>query len=118
MLLYELSCQKGRLILSVLMLEDAGCNHYAVPGVDHVGSYESRDSADDGQKPSSATLATFCGSVTPSNRRTAAYIALAYLPKRGRGPPAPPCVDQRAQCGGLEGLAQLPTCLTRSRSSV
>src|SRR5215211_6140099 len=32
-----------------------------------------------GTKPSWATLATFCGSVTPSNRRTATYIALAYL---------------------------------------
>src|SRR5215211_7123932 len=32
-----------------------------------------------GTKPSSATCATFWGSVTPSNRRTATYIALAHL---------------------------------------
>src|SRR5215208_2417682 len=35
-------------------------------------------------------------------------MALAYLLKRGRDPKAPPYVDQRAQCEGLEGLAQLP----------
>src|SRR5215211_9006744 len=38
-----------------------------------------------GTKPSWATLATFCGSVTPSNRRTATYIALAYLLYREGG---------------------------------
>src|SRR5215211_8332209 len=36
-----------------------------------------------GTKPSSATCATFCGSLTPSNRRTATYIALAYLLREG-----------------------------------
>src|SRR5215208_7277128 len=38
-----------------------------------------------GTKPSSATCATFWGSVTPSNRRTATYIALAYLLYREGG---------------------------------
>src|SRR5918993_2562697 len=50
MLAHELSCHKGRLLLSVLMLKDAGCNHYAVPGVDKVVSHESRHLADDGHK--------------------------------------------------------------------
>src|SRR5215203_5646204 len=32
-----------------------------------------------GTKPSSTSCPAFCGSVTPSYRRTATYIALAYL---------------------------------------
>src|SRR5215204_3035311 len=48
MLLYELSSLKGRLLLSVLMLEEAGRNRYAVAGVDQVVSHESRHFADDG----------------------------------------------------------------------
>src|ERR671916_1986067 len=50
MLRHELSCQKGGLFLSILMLKDAGGNCYAVPGVDQVVSYESRHLADDGHK--------------------------------------------------------------------
>src|SRR5215208_1796569 len=50
MLRYELSCPKGRLLLSVLMLKDAGCNHHAVAGVDQVVSHESRHLADEGHK--------------------------------------------------------------------
>src|SRR5215218_4434410 len=50
MLRHELSCHKGRLLLSGLMLKDAGCNHYAVPGVDQVVSHKSRQFADDGHK--------------------------------------------------------------------
>src|SRR5918995_4328146 len=50
MLCYELSCPKGRLLLSVLMLKDASCNHYAVPGIDQVVSHESRHLADDRHK--------------------------------------------------------------------
>ena len=42
-----------------------------------------------GTKPSSATLATFCGSLTPSNRRTATYMALAYLVHIEGGPRRP-----------------------------
>src|SRR5215216_1824093 len=61
-----------------------------------------------GTKPSWPTLPAFWGSVTPSYRRTATYIALAYLPLREGGTRrVPPRVDQRAQCEGLEGLAQL-----------
>src|SRR5215212_11846085 len=48
MLLHELSCPEGRLLLSVLMLKDAGRNYYAVPGLDTVVSNESRHLADDG----------------------------------------------------------------------
>src|ERR671916_956446 len=50
MLRHKLSSPKGRLLLSVLVLKDAGCNHYAVAGVDQVVSYESRHFADDGHK--------------------------------------------------------------------
>src|ERR687893_429147 len=50
MLLHKLSCHKVRLLLSVLMLKDAGRNHYAVPGVDPVVSYEPRYFADEGHK--------------------------------------------------------------------
>src|SRR5918994_3025085 len=50
MLCHELSCHKRRLLLSVLMLKDAGCNHYAVPGVDKVVSHESWHLADYGHK--------------------------------------------------------------------
>jgi hypothetical protein len=38
-----------------------------------------------GTKPSWATCTTFCESLTPSKRRTAAYIALAYLLLREGG---------------------------------
>src|SRR5215213_7716722 len=108
MLLHKLSSHKGRLLLSVLMLKDANADHYAVPGVECVVSHESRHLADDGHKAFLATLATFCGSVTPSYRRTATYIAFAYLLiRKGGTRRVPPQVDQRVQCEGLEGLAQL-----------
>src|ERR671916_3424434 len=50
MLRHERSSPKVRLLLSVLVLKDAGRNHYALPGVDPVVSHESRDFADDGYK--------------------------------------------------------------------
>src|SRR5918994_1108353 len=50
MLLYELSSPKGRLLLSILVLKDAGRNYYAVPGVDPVVSHESRHFADQGHE--------------------------------------------------------------------
>ena len=82
MLLHQLSCPKVRLLLSVLMLKDACRNYYAVSGVNKVVSHESRHLADDGHtKPSSSSCATFWESLTPSYRRTATYIALAYLLK-------------------------------------
>src|SRR5215210_3138785 len=36
-----------------------------------------------GTKPSSTSCPTFCGSVTPSYRRTATYIVLAHLLREG-----------------------------------
>src|SRR5215210_3222777 len=60
-----------------------------------------------GTKPSLATCATFCESLTPSNRRTATYMALAYLLHIEGGPRRPCRLDQRAQCERLQGLAQL-----------
>src|SRR5829696_1657752 len=90
MLPHELSCPKGRLLLSILMLEDAGRNCYAVAGVHQVVSQNPGISLMMGTKPSLATCTTFCESVTPSKRRTAAYIALCYLLlKRGRDPLGP-----------------------------
>src|ERR671921_966523 len=50
MLLHELSSHKVRLLLSVLMLKDAGRNHYAIPGVDPIVSDEPRYFADEGHK--------------------------------------------------------------------
>src|SRR5829696_5827069 len=50
MLPHKLSCPIGGLLLSCLMLENAGRNHYPVPGVDKVVSHESRHFADDGYK--------------------------------------------------------------------
>src|ERR671933_1626023 len=66
-----------------------------------------------GRKSSSTSCASFCESVTPSYRRTATYIALHYLLKRGRDPSAPPS-DQRVQCARLQGLAQLPRTPSRN----
>src|ERR671933_176506 len=50
MLLHQLSCPKGRLLLSVLMLKDAYRSYDAVACVDMVVSYESRHFADDGHE--------------------------------------------------------------------
>src|SRR5918997_6609457 len=50
MLCHELSSPPVCLLLSVLVLKDAGRNHHAVPGVDPVVSHESRQFADDGYK--------------------------------------------------------------------
>src|SRR5215217_7736160 len=47
---HELSSQKVRLLLSVLMLIDACRNHYAIPSVDPIVSHESRYFADEGHK--------------------------------------------------------------------
>src|SRR5215210_910886 len=50
MLLHKLSCHKGRLLLSSLVLKDADPNEYAVSGVDCVVSHESRQFADYGHE--------------------------------------------------------------------
>ena len=50
MLGHERSSLEVRLLLGVLMLEDAGRNHNPVTGVDEVVSDESRHLADDGNK--------------------------------------------------------------------
>src|SRR5215218_4183731 len=91
MLPHKLSCPKGGLLLSVLMLEDAGCNHYAVPGVDHVVSHKSRHFADDGHKAFLAHLGHLLG---VSHALVAPHCCVhssTLLPlKRGRAPLAPP----------------------------
>src|ERR687889_2634566 len=50
MLRHEISSPPVRLLLSILVLKDAGRNHYPVPGVDKVVSHESGHFADDGYK--------------------------------------------------------------------
>src|SRR5215204_1478827 len=50
MLRHEISSPPVRLLLSVLVLKDAGRNHYAVSGVDPVVSHESGDFADNRYK--------------------------------------------------------------------
>ena len=50
MLSHKLSCHKVRLLLCVLMLEDACRNHYAVSGVDPVVSNKPLYFADEGHK--------------------------------------------------------------------
>src|SRR5919112_4056344 len=50
MLCREISSPPVRLLLSLLVLKDAGRNHYAVPGVDPVVSHEPRHFADHGQE--------------------------------------------------------------------
>src|SRR5918992_2845696 len=89
MLRHELSCHKGRLLLSILMLKDAGCNHYAVAGIDQVVSHESRHFADDGHK---AFLAQLRHLLRVSHALVAPYcnVHRFSLPplKRGRDPSA------------------------------
>src|SRR5215212_11680917 len=109
MLLHELSCLKGRLLLSVLMLKDANCNHYAVAGVDPVVSHESRHFADDGHKALLSQLRQLLR-VTHTLVSAHCNVHSFSLPpfKRGRDRSAPPKVDQHLQCEGLEGPTQLP----------
>src|SRR5215203_2983532 len=86
MLGHELSRQKGRLLLSVLMLEDAGRNYHAVPGVDRVVSHETRHLADDGHK---ALLGHLSHLLRVTHALVAAHCnvhsSLAYLPVREGG---------------------------------
>src|SRR5215203_782706 len=108
MVLHKLSSHKGRLLLSLLMLKDANPDHYAVPGVECVVSHESLQFADDGHE-------AFLGHLGHPLRVTHALVAphcnvhSFSLPpyQRGRDRSAPPQVDQRVKCEGLEGLAQL-----------
>src|ERR671910_1926716 len=94
---HELSCHKGGLLLSVLMLEDAGCNHYPVPGVHKVVSHESWHLADDGHKAFLAHLGHLLG-VSYALVAPHCNVHSFSLPplKRGQDPWAPPKVDQRA----------------------
>src|SRR3712207_1510171 len=91
MLRHKLSCPKGRLLLSVLMLKDAGRNRYAVPGVDQVVSHESRHLADDGHK---ALLGHLPHPLRVGHALVAPHRNVHRFtppPKRARDPSAPPC---------------------------
>src|SRR5688500_12619700 len=86
MLLHKLSCPKGGLLLSVLMLKDAGRNCYPVAGVDQVVSHESRHLADDRQKAFLGYLHHLLG-VTHALEapHCSVHSSLAYLPLREGG---------------------------------
>src|SRR5215217_1124697 len=99
MLRHEISSPPVRLLLGVLVLKDAGRNHYALPGVDHVVSHESGHFADEGIKPSSTRRAASLASVTPSYRRTVTYVAFA-LPPFLRSPTEHlHCIHTNRYCG-------------------
>src|SRR5215213_5980515 len=109
MLRHKISCLKVRLLLSVLMLKDADPNHYAVASVDCVVSHESWQFADDGHKAFLGHLPHLLG-VSHALVSSHCNVHRFSLPPshRGRGRPAPPKVDRRAQCEDVEGLAQIP----------
>src|SRR5687768_9649611 len=90
MLRDELSCQKGRLLLCVLMLKDANPNHYAVPGVECVVSHESRHLADDGQKAFLGHLRHLLGVSHALEPPHCNVHSFSPPPKRRRGRRVPP----------------------------
>ena len=80
MLRHELSRPKVRLLLGVLMLEDAARNDYAVPGVDQLVGHESQHFADDRNKALIDQLAHLLGvahALVAPHRNV--HSSLAYL---------------------------------------
>src|SRR5215212_1472761 len=76
MLRHELSRPKGRLLLGVLVLEDAGRNHNPVTCVDTVVSNEARHFADDGHEAlidQLRHLLRFAHAIVPSNRNVHSF---------------------------------------------
>src|ERR687897_3721439 len=103
MLRHELSRQKGRLLLSVLMLKDACRNCYAVAGVDRVVSHESRQFADDGHK---ALIDQLRHPLRVSDALVSAHCnvhSFSLPPKRGRDPSAPLCYATQPSMKGYKG---------------
>src|SRR5215212_8923128 len=87
MLCRELPSPPVRLLLSLLVLKDAGRNHYSVPGVDHVVSYESGHFADDGYKAllhQAPCLARVGHTLIPPNRSVHSFYATSF-PTLSRG---------------------------------
>ena len=85
MLRVELSSPPIRLLLSILMLKDAGRNYYAVPGVGQVLSHESRDLADDGHKALIDQLPHFSRvghALKPPHRSVHSFCAPSFLLSR------------------------------------
>src|SRR5919112_3276221 len=107
MLLHELSCPKGGLLLSCFMLEDANPDHYTVAGVDQIVSHESWHLADNGHEAFLAQLGHLLRISHALVSPRCNVHRFSPPPKRGRDPSVPPKVNQRAQCEVLEGLAQL-----------
>src|SRR5215213_10688544 len=106
MLCHELTCHKGRLLLSVLMLKDAGRNCYAISGVDQVVSHKSGDLADDGHKALLGHLhhlLRVSDALEPPHRSVHSF----RLPPshRGRSSSAPPKVVQRHHASEYRHLA-------------
>src|SRR5215211_7216788 len=109
MLLHELSCPKVRLLLSVLMLKDAGRNYDAVAGVDVIVSHESRHFADDGHKALIDQLRHLLGvthTLEPPHHSVHSFSLPP--PKRGRDPSGSRlALISELKYEGLQGLAQL-----------
>src|SRR5215208_7037149 len=106
MLRHEISSPPVRLLLSVLVLKDAGRNHYALPGVDPVVSHESGDLADDGYKAllhQAPCLARVGHALVAPYRsvRTVAYIAFAL-------PPFPSYSYHDTKQRSCQGVCKLP----------
>src|SRR5215208_6779516 len=98
------------------MLEDAGRNHHAVPGVDTVVSHESRHLADDGH----VVLLDQLGHLSRVGHALVAphrnvHSSLAYLLHKGRADQPRLELMNGANSEGLGYLEQLPrTPSTRS----
>src|SRR5215211_1350028 len=87
MLRHELSSPPVRLLLGVLVLKDAGRNHYALPGVDKVESHESWHFADDRHKAllhQARCLARVGHALIPPYRNVRSFCATSFptLPPR------------------------------------
>src|SRR5215218_9318214 len=96
MLRHELSCLNVRLLLSVLVLIDAGRSYDAVSGVDPVESHESRHFAEDGHETLIDQLPHLLG-VAHALVSAHSNIHRSSLPPshRGRGDVTSPKVVQR-----------------------
>src|SRR5215218_11277521 len=81
MLRHEISSPPVRLLLGVLVLKDAGRNHYAVSGVDPVVSHESEHFADDGYKAlihQARCLARVGHALIPPYRNVHSFCATSF----------------------------------------
>src|SRR5215211_1411944 len=103
MLSHELSSHIVRLLLSSLMLKDAGRNHYAIPSVDPVVSHEPLYFAAEGHK---ALIDQLPRLLRVSDALVSAHCnvhSFSPPPKRGRDPSAPLCYATQPSMKGYKG---------------